>query len=57
MLVTKNKINVFITEAGKAAVRIIRDKKEYLEKIVAELLEKETIEKEAFEAIVGPKVV
>jgi len=50
-------INVFITEAGKTAVRIIRDKKEYLEKIVAELLEKETIEKEAFKAIVGPKVV
>jgi len=49
-------INNFITEAGKVAVRIIHDKKEYLEKIVAELLEKETIEKETFEAIVGPKV-
>jgi len=50
-------INVFITEAGKVAVKIIRDKKEYLEKIVAELLEKETIEKDAFEAIVGHKAV
>ncbi|MFA5024819.1 MAG: cell division protein FtsH, partial [Patescibacteria group bacterium] len=49
-------INSFIVEAGKVAVRIIHDKKEYLEKIVAELLEKETIEKETFEAIVGPKV-
>lgn len=46
----------FITEAGKVAVKIINSKKEYLEKVVAELLEKETIEKEAFEAIVGPKV-
>ncbi|MEI7620221.1 MAG: ATP-dependent zinc metalloprotease FtsH [Candidatus Falkowbacteria bacterium] len=50
-------INSFISEAGRVAVGIIRDKKEYLEKIVAELLEKETIEKDVFESIVGPKVV
>ncbi len=49
-------INSFITTAGQVAVKIIDEKREYLEKIVAELLEKETIEREVFESIVGPKV-
>jgi cell division protease FtsH len=49
-------INNFITAAGKVAVKVIQEKKEYLEKIVVELLEKETIEKDVFESIVGPKV-
>jgi cell division protease FtsH len=48
-------INTFITAAGRVAVSIINEKREYLEKIVAELLAKETIERETFEAIVGPK--
>ena len=49
-------INSFITTAGQVAVKIINEKREYIEKIVAELLEKETIEREVFESIVGPKV-
>ncbi len=44
-------INHFITEATKTAREIIKRKKEKLEKIVKILLEKETIEKEEFEAI------
>jgi len=50
-------ISSFITEASRMAVKIIKDKKDYIEKVVTELLEKETIEKEAFESIVGPKAV
>lgn len=46
----------FIATAEQQAQKIVREKKDYLEKIVAELLEKETMEKEAFEAIVGPKI-
>jgi cell division protease FtsH len=42
-------------EASAIAEKIIRDKKEYLEKIVKELKEKETIEAEEFEAIFSKK--
>ncbi|MFA5129028.1 MAG: ATP-dependent zinc metalloprotease FtsH [Patescibacteria group bacterium] len=44
-------INHLISEAAKTALEIIRKKKNKLEEIVKILLEKETIEKEAFEAI------
>lgn len=45
----------FIKQGEKIAQDIINDKKEELEKIVAELLAEETIEKDKFEIIVGPK--
>jgi cell division protease FtsH len=48
-------INNFINQAITKATEIIRSKKEELEKIVATLLEKETIEKDEFEKIVGEK--
>jgi cell division protease FtsH len=46
----------FIRQAEITAEKIVTEKKEYLEKVVAELMEKETIEKEDFEKIVGKKV-
>ncbi|MFA5420956.1 MAG: ATP-dependent zinc metalloprotease FtsH [Patescibacteria group bacterium] len=46
-------MSVFIEIAKKRAEKIIEDKAEYLEKIVEELMEKETIEKEEFEKIVN----
>lgn len=46
-------ISFFISRAEKMALDIIRNKKDILEKIVKELMEKETIEKERFEEIVG----
>ncbi len=45
-------ISGFISKAQEMALHIIRDKKPILEKIVKELMEKETIEKERFEEIV-----
>jgi len=45
----------FITRASKMADDIIDNKKEKLEIVVSELLKKETIEKEAFEKLVGKK--
>ncbi|MEI7452185.1 MAG: ATP-dependent zinc metalloprotease FtsH [Candidatus Falkowbacteria bacterium] len=45
----------FITQASVLAEKIIAEKKEFLDKIANELMLKETIEKDAFEAIVGPK--
>ncbi len=48
-------ISSFIKQGEEKAAGIIRQEKGQLEKIVAVLLEKETIEKEEFEAIVGPK--
>jgi len=45
----------FIKQGEDKAAQIIKDQKEPLEKIVAALLEKETLEKEEFEALVGPK--
>ncbi|MFA5886172.1 MAG: ATP-dependent zinc metalloprotease FtsH [Patescibacteria group bacterium] len=47
----------FIRQGEDKAAKIIKDQKDQLEKIVAVLLEKETIEKEEFEIIVGPKPV
>ncbi len=44
-------IRRLIDEAAETAQKVIKDKKEYLEKIVAELMEKETIETEEFEAL------
>ena len=45
----------FIKQASKRAEKIIKDKREELDKVVKELLEKETIEKEKFEELVGKK--
>ena len=51
-----NEIAKFIEVAEVQARKIIADKRDYLEKVVKELLEKETIERVDFEKIVGPKV-
>lgn len=48
-------ISSFIKIAQGKAEQIVRDQREIIEKIVVELMAKETIEKEAFEAIVGKK--
>ncbi len=45
----------FIEGAIKQAQEIIKGKREYLEKVAKALLEKETLEKEEFEKIVGRK--
>ncbi|MDO9399276.1 MAG: ATP-dependent zinc metalloprotease FtsH [bacterium] len=49
-------ISCFIDKAAHQARGIIKAKKEELEKVVAVLLEKETLEKEEFEEIVGARV-
>jgi len=48
-------ISVFIDQAVHQARGIVNNNKEILEKVVAALLEKETLEKEEFEKIVGQK--
>ena len=48
-------ITGFIKQGIDKAEKIIKDESERLEKIVAALLAEETLEKDAFEAIVGPK--
>jgi len=48
-------ISDFIKNASSTARRIVTEKKEILEKVVAVLVEKETIEKEEFEKLVGKK--
>ncbi len=48
-------ISGFIKQGFDKAEKIIRDKKQELEAIVAALLEKETLEKDEFDKIVGPK--
>jgi cell division protease FtsH len=48
-------ISSFIKQGFDKAESIIRDKKKELEAIVAALLEKETLEKDEFDKIVGPK--
>jgi len=48
-------ITSFIKQGLDKAQIIIKEQREKLEKIVATLLEKETLEKEEFEALVGPK--
>jgi len=50
-------ISSFLEQGTALAQRIIKNQKDQLEKIVAALLEKETLEKEEFEKIVGPKPV
>jgi len=45
----------FIKQGEAKAQAIINGHKEQLEKIVSTLLEKETIEKDEFEAVMGPK--
>lgn len=50
-------ITNFIKAASIKAKEIIIDKKYFLEKVVKALMTQETIEKEEFEKIVGPKVV
>jgi cell division protease FtsH len=49
-------ISNFIDRASHQASGIIKNQKEYLEKVVKELMEKETMEKDDFEAIVGKKI-
>lgn len=46
-------VSRFITEARETAEKIIKEKKNVLEKIVKVLLEKETIEKEEFENLIS----
>jgi cell division protease FtsH len=48
-------VSKFIEEAAKTAERIITEKKDILKKIVEVLLEKETIEKEEYDGILGIK--
>jgi cell division protease FtsH len=48
-------ISTFLEKAGQRAKDIIREKKVELEKVVETLMKEETIEKEAFEKIVGKK--
>jgi len=48
-------ITSFISQGEKKAEAIIKEKTIELEKIVAALLEKETLEKDEFEKLVGPK--
>ncbi|MFH1583050.1 MAG: cell division protein FtsH, partial [Candidatus Falkowbacteria bacterium] len=48
-------ISNFIDKAVHQAKGLIKAKREFLEKVVAELIAKETLEKEEFEKIVGEK--
>jgi cell division protease FtsH len=48
-------VGTLIRDAEKKALAIIKHKRPVLDKLVETLLVKETIEKEEFEAIVGPK--
>lgn len=48
-----DEISALVEEALKTAKKLITDKKDVMEKIVARLLEKETLEKEAFEELVA----
>ncbi len=48
-------ITIFLEQATELAKEVFAKEKNNLEKIVEVLLKKETIEKEAFEKIVGPK--
>ncbi len=48
-------INRLVLEAQETATRILTKEKALMEKVVAKLLEKETLEREAFEELVGEK--
>ncbi|MEI8343766.1 MAG: ATP-dependent zinc metalloprotease FtsH [Candidatus Moraniibacteriota bacterium] len=50
-----NQVSHFINQAAATAEKILIDKKDVLKKIVAYLMENETLEKEAFDEIVGLK--
>jgi cell division protease FtsH len=50
-----HEVGSLIRDAEKKAEGIIKNKRDILDKLVATLLEKETMEREEFEAIVGPK--
>jgi cell division protease FtsH len=50
-----HEVGTLIRDAEKKAEIVIKHKRDILDKLVATLLEKETIEREEFEAIVGPK--
>ncbi|MFZ5982375.1 MAG: ATP-dependent zinc metalloprotease FtsH [Patescibacteria group bacterium] len=50
-----SQVSSFIQKAYEVAEEILKSKKDILEKLVAELMEKETLEKEEFDAIVGNK--
>jgi len=50
-----DEITSFIKQGSDKAEAIIKEHQEALERIVAVLLDKETIEKEEFEQLVGPK--
>ena len=47
----------FLEQATKTALVIIKDKSKYIEKVVAVLLEKETIEKDEFDALMAEEKV
>ncbi len=46
-------IEGFITQASKEAAQLIKDKRDYIEKVVALLLKQETIEKDEFAALMS----
>jgi cell division protease FtsH len=48
-------ISAFIDKAAHLAIGVIKSRHDELERVVAVLMEKETIEKEEFEALVGKK--
>ena len=48
-------VSSFVEEGYKKAEEIIDQQKSVLEKVVSELLEKETLEQEEFEDLVGKK--
>ncbi|HUT22599.1 MAG TPA: ATP-dependent zinc metalloprotease FtsH [Candidatus Bipolaricaulota bacterium] len=50
-----HEIDGLISAAIKSAERIINDHRDKLDKLVAHLMEKETIEREEFEKLMGPK--
>jgi cell division protease FtsH len=50
-----NEVTRLINDAKKTAETVLKKKRATLDKLVAELLVKETMEKEEFEKLVGPK--
>ncbi|MFH0892629.1 MAG: ATP-dependent zinc metalloprotease FtsH [Candidatus Falkowbacteria bacterium] len=49
-------ISSFIDDASRAALAVIKEKKETLQAVVQELMVRETIERGEFEKIAGPKI-
>ena len=52
-----NQVSLFVNQAAATAEKILIEKKDMLKKLVAYLMENETIEKEEFDEIVGLKKV